>query len=361
MGMLFSHAAVILLALGGFANAAEPAAATVPHIALLLPLNSPTLGAAAATVLQGISAAGSIQAFPLQIYSDFDEAGSVLIAYKKAIANGAVGVIGPLTRSGISQLAREPSIAVPTLALNIIEGSANSQLYFFGLAVEREAKQIANLAKKQGMKQAIVISANEPLARRLQFAFEEQWISSGGKVLREIDFSGDTAALADIPASADNMVFIATDAEQTRTLRPYLPVNLPVYATSQLYTGNKDTLLNFDLNGIRFVDMPWLMQTDAPYPRASPPLTTNMERLYALGIDAWRLINMLIRDHRTTAEPMNGVTGKITLVGQTFEREALPSLFVQGRAQAADAPVVPGVQMFPDQFKSAVETAPAGL
>ncbi|MDO8208714.1 MAG: penicillin-binding protein activator [Gallionella sp.] len=352
---------MLALYVSGFASATAeillPAAdKPVPHIALLLPLNSPALGAAASAVHQGILSAASLQSqgLPVRVYSDYDEAGSVVATYKRAINNGAVAVLGPLTRNGIRQLADEKTMPVPTLALNIIEGQAPPRLYFFGMAIETEARQIAMLARKQGLKQAIVITAPDTLTRRLQFAFEEQWTAQGGSILHEIEYSGDTMVFAGIAATPDTMVFFATDVEISRTIRPYLPNNLAAYATSQLFAGNKDTLLNFDFDGIRFVDMPWLMQTDQAavmaYPRAYPPLSTDQERLYALGIDAFRLIRMLLAGQM--AQPLDGVTGRIRLNGQTFRREALPALFVQGHGQAADTPVAQAVQMFPDQFKN---------
>lgn len=358
-----AQSALILLALSAFANAATEVAVPVAHIALLLPMNSPGLGPAASAVYQGISAGSVAQGLPLRVYSDFDETRGVVATYKSAVDNGAVAVIGPLTRGGIRQLAVEKTLPVPALALNIVEGPLPPQLYLFGMNIEGEARQIAILARKQGMKKAIVVTSREPLAQRLQFAFEEQWAASGGTIFREIEYSGNTMVFADIAAEPDNMVFFATSVEQSRTIRPYLPNNLASYATSQLFTGNRDTLLNFDFDGIRFVDMPWLMQT-MPYPRANPPMETDRERLYALGIDAYRLTNILIARLNKSSLPMEGATGRIRLDGQTFVREALPSLFVQGHAQAADAPVAPGAQMFPDQYKAASQVEaplPLGL
>ena len=355
---------LLALYVSGFASATAemllPASEMpVPHIALLLPLNSPALGGAASAVHQGILAAASVQSpgLPVRVYSDFDEAHSVVAAYRSAIANGAVAVIGPLTRNGIRQLADEKNIPVPTLALNIIEGQSPPQLYFFGMAVEAEARQVALLARQHDLKQAIVISANDPLARRLQFAFEEQWTASGGSILREIEYSGATAVLADIAATPDSMVFFATDVEKARIIRPYLPNKLAAYATSQLFVGNSEKLVNFDLQDIRFVDMPWLLQaeqaTAMAYPRANPPLATDHERLYALGIDALNLIKVLLAKQLNTALPLDGVTGRIQLNNHTFQREAVPAVFMQGHAQTADAPAEPVVQMFPDQFKNA--------
>ncbi len=331
----------------------------VPHIALLLPANSPDLGAAASAVQQGFMAAAKVlhAGLPIRLYSDFDASHSVVDAYNAAVNNGAVAVVGPLTRNSIRQLAAEPNLPVPTLALNIIEGEAPRQLYFFGLAIEAEAQQVARLAWKQNLKQAIVVSADDPLARRLQYAFEEQWTALGGAIAREIDFNGDAAVFADIAPKPDSVVFLATDIEKSRLIRPYLPGGLPVYATSQIFAGNSDTLVNFDLEGVHFVDMPWLMQMDQPaisaFPRANPPLSTDQERLYALGIDAYSLIQILLANQIDTALPFDGVTGVIRLNKQTFEREALPSLFVQGHAQWADAPIAPITPMFPGQIRNA--------
>ena len=362
--------ALFALYVSGFAcatNEAMPAAGDrpAPHIALLLPLSSQTLGNAAESVHQGVLAAASLQTqgLPVRVYDD-EKVGQIA-AYRNAVANGAVAVLGPLTRSGIRQLAEEKSLPVPTLALNVVEGAAPSQLYFFGLAIETEARQVALLARKQGMKQAIVITDHDPLSQRLQFSFEEQWTAAGGTILREIEYKDDTMIFADIAATPDTMAFFATDIETSRTVRPYLPNNLATYATSQLFSGNQNTLVNFDFNDVRFVDMPWLMQPDQPsvavFPRANKPLTTDNERLYALGIDAYRLIRILLSNTLKTSLPLGGVTGRISLTGHTFVREALPSVFVQGHAQPADAPAPPSVQLFPDQFKnaSAVEAAPA--
>ena len=341
-------------------DAQDTAASTVRpagHIALLLPLHSANFGAAAEAVRQGIMAAASLDpnAIPVQTYGDFDENSSVVAVYRQAIANGASAVIGPLTRNGVAALATLGEFPVPTLGLNILETHPARNLYFFGMAIDAEARQVALLARQHGLQRAIVISANTALARRLQFAFEEQWTASGGAILREIDYQGDPALFGNIVAGPGTMVFFAANVQESRQIRPFLPQEIPAYATSQIFEGNSDTLTNFDLEGIRFVDMPWLLQADQPammaYAHATPPLPTDYERLYALGIDAFQLTQRLLTNTQTL--PLDGATGHIQLSDHTFNREALPALFVQGHAQSMDAPVVPTVQMFPDQLRNA--------
>ena len=324
---------------GAQAGDAKP----VPHIALLLPLKSDIFGYAAEAVRQGFQAATEMGiklpgGLPVQVYSCFDEDKDIAALYRRAIVGGARAVVGPLTRSGVSALAAEQDILVPTLALNVVEGTpAAQQLYFFGMAVEAEARQAAQLARQQGLHQAIVIATHAQLAKRLQFAFEEEWHRSGGAILHEIEFDNDPAVFAEITDIPDTAVFLAADAEQARLIRPYLPNKLPIYATSQIFVGNDDTLINYDLNGIRFVDMPWLLQADHPavmvYPRPVSPLPADQERLYALGIDAFRLIQLLQAGKVDAALPLDGVSGRIELDGHTFQRIAVPAIFSQGQAQ----------------------------
>lgn len=329
----------------------------VPHIALLLPLKSVPFAPAAQAVQQGFLAAANLEkqgtpgTLAVRVYGCADESKEIVTVYRQAVAAGARAVAGPLTRNGVAALAAEQVIPVPTLALNNIERETAGQLYLFGLEAEAEARHIAQLARQRGLQQAIVIATSAQLSQRLQFAFEEEWHGAGGTILREIQFKGNPAVLADLTARPGTMLFLAADTEQSRLIRPYLPSPLPVYATSQIFTGNNDTLVNYDLDGIHFVDMPWLLQADHPavmtYPRASPPLSADLERFYALGIDAFRLIQLLLSGSVAAAMPLDGVTGQIQLQGHTFRRTPLPALFARGRAQPPGAPLEPMPSMFP--------------
>jgi hypothetical protein len=54
------------------------------------------------------------------------------------------------------------------------------------------------------------------------------------------------------------------------------------------------------------------------------------ERLYALGIDAYRIATVLVQGDRTKLT-LDGVTGKITLEGNLFARSLLPAEVDGGR------------------------------
>lgn len=351
-----------------------PADKFAPHIALVLPLKSASFALAANAVQQGFLTAANSQVrdFPVRIYSSSDEGKDVIEIYRQAIANGAVAVAGPLTRPGVALLAAYPDIAVPTLALNITEQKpVSSKLYFFGLIPETEARQVAQIAFAAKLRDATIINTGTALSNRLSVAFADEWKKLGGNINAEVVYKegDDNSVLLNLPTAAwlvepviapitvvsesgeietvvpkrvgpppaapGNVVFLAGDTRQARLIRPYLNPSLPVYGTSQLFNINADTLTNYDLNDIRFVDMPWLLQPDHPavmiYPRSITALDTDKERLYAFGIDAYRLLHILLNNRLRSALPLDGVTGRIHLSdANTFQRDAIPALFRYG-------------------------------
>ncbi len=316
----------------------------MPHIALLLPLKSAALEEAAHVVEQGFLAANKLQPSELQIrvYSCADEGREVAALYQQAVANGAKAVVGPLTPAGVTALAALPSIPVPTLALNRVEGKTSDKLYFFGLALDGEARQIARMANSDDVHSAIIISTDTPLSKRLVQGFSAEWKKLGNTVVDSKVFTGDTTIFADLPADPGPMVFVAANAEQARRFRPFLNAILPVYATSQIFNGNTNTLVNYDLRDVVFVDMPWLLQPDHPavmvYPRENPPLSIDMERLYAMGIDSYRLLHLMLENRAGKTMQLDGVTGNITLnPNHQFEREAIRAEFKGGLGLTKEA------------------------
>jgi hypothetical protein len=88
--------------------------------------------------------------------------------------------------------------------------------------------------------------------------------------------------------------------------------------------------------------MPWLLQPDHPavmiYPRAKPAMNPDMERLYALGIDAFRLLQIMLDSSYQRDLPLDGVTGHIQLGSNNqFQRESIPALFNEGRGLTPEA------------------------
>ncbi len=312
-----------------------------PHIALLLPLKSGPFTRAADAVRRGAWEAHKVQPAPglgLVVYATSDDAFDIMQEYQKAVAQDARLVIGPLTRSAVSALANSTVVTVPTLALNAPEGDAPlpSNLFVFGLQVENEARQVASLAAQQGRRRALVVSARNALSKRLHDAFAEEWQRRGNQVVEEFAFTSDAAELGKLRdalavGSAD-MVFLALDAQQSKSIRSYLGLSMPIYATSLVNAGS-DQLGLLELNGVTFVDMPWLLLPDHPavmtYARPDAA-STEVLRFYALGIDAYRVAQALLNP-REASITIDGVTGTITMDRERrVVREPIAAQFVQG-------------------------------
>jgi outer membrane PBP1 activator LpoA protein len=329
------------------AESPQPAAneGPQPHIALLLPLNSQSFAPAAEAVRRGVMAAAKVQGSPLPVkdYATDSRDESVLAAYRQAVQAGARVVIGPLTRDAVAVLARNGPAAVPTLALNVLDGEVlpPSKFYLFGLSAEAEARQVARAALARGYRNAITVAAGTSLAKRTQAAFADEWQRLGGTLVLQAGISSNPERLAalheKILAHPGDVIFLAAGPGAARLARPYLSVAVPTYATSLIYDGHKGEPGNIDLTGIHFVEMPWLLILDHPaamiYPRPDPALSVDLERLYALGIDAFRLATILVKEpDLPEGTTLDGVTGQITLNAHQFARELVDAQFRQGDA-----------------------------
>ncbi len=356
MQRLFTFALVVIVTLYGsmhafpthadeyFAHEHIPAVSTVPHIALILPLQSPTFGQAAEIVKEGfVAATMREQPLPLtiRIYSATDDPLDVLITYHQALDAGAVLIVGPLTRNGVSALASSHVVEVPTLALNVGNSDMGypSNLYLFGLQMENEAQQIAELAMAENKRHAIIINDGRPLSLRLKTAFSARWLAEYGNTAESVQYENDPEVLTQLRAHTrgeNNIIFLAVDAEKSRLIRSYLNPTTPVYATSQLFVNHDDSLFNNDLNGIQFMDMPWLIQPDHPgvmaYRTAEQSRSADMERLYALGIDAFRLMALMLEAQTAQEIAFDGVTGFIRFIPPNqYIREPVAAKFDKGK------------------------------
>ena len=313
----------------------------VPHIALILPLKSATFGRPADAVRSGFLAAAKVQGsapLPLRVYAVGDDPAQTVASYSMALAGGARLVVGPLTRNGVTAIAGNP-VPVPTLALNVPDPGTTVplNLYMLSLQAESEAQQVAQLAFRDGWRKMLVVSADNALMRRIQQAFADEFARLGGVLVAEYAFTSDPEGLARIKEAAGlgvaDSAFLALDFPQARLARPYLNP-LAVYATSHVNPGRAGPLAGYDLAGVRFLDMPWLLQPEHPavmiYPR--PPLqdAADHERLYALGIDAFRVAVSLLSGSPETM--LDGVTGRIRLEpNQQFVRTLTAAQFNQGK------------------------------
>ena len=88
-----------------------------------------------------------------------------------------------------------------------------------------------------------------------------------------------------VAALKGDMVFLALDQASTRAVRPYISGTLPIYTTSLGIDPRAEATVNVDLEGVRYVDMPWFVQPDHPavmvYPQPTTSMAVEQERLEA--------------------------------------------------------------------------------
>jgi uncharacterized protein len=344
-------------ALSASGRTGEPAAQTV-SIALLLPTRSATLAEASNVLRAGFMAAFEREhdGITVNLIETGDTPQEVLAGYSAASAQNDI-VVGPLSRTGVTTVAQRAEVSKPTLALTApeIQGGAGlpRQLLVMGLSIEDEAKQLADWASfEKPASRAIVVSTKTAWQRRAAQAFGAQWKRLGYELETAVldapegNLSGkDLVQLKKrLPPGQPVVLFAALDAWQARQLRTAVGSQVPMYGTSQL---NPVTLADHDtadrvedMDGTRLLDIPWQLQADHPavmvYPRlvvsADRKRNADMERLYALGIDAFRVAREIATRH--TDFMVDGVTGKLSVrfdsIGTRFERTVQQAVYRDG-------------------------------
>ena len=299
------------------------------QIALILPFSSETYYPAADAIERGFMAAQYAEkgAGEVKIYASHGDRNEIVSLYTQALSEGAHYVVGPLTRDEVSTLAAD-RIQVPTLTLNYPETQAADgaslprkaipNLYSYGLSADAEAAQVVKYARDLGMQTATVVMSDDVLASRIAKSFSDAWIADGGQIrltLSIADANSLNAIKSEIAGNPADMIFLSANAESARTIRPYLDIATPTFAISHIYSGIWENPDDQPLAAIRFADMPWLLESSNPefagYELAAVDLPPGeMQRWFALGADAYKLLVLLSTKHRLPTS-IDGLSGKI--------------------------------------------------
>jgi outer membrane PBP1 activator LpoA protein len=293
-----------------------PARDPVP-LALVLPLESPLYGRAAEAVKAGFAAAAANSRTRFDVIAHGD--GDVAVAFAKARESGARVVVGPLVRDDLKAIAAAGGDLPWTIALNQLdEGSAlPARIYTLALAVESEGVQLARSAQADGARSVVIIGGDNPLQKRFAGSFAGEWILLGGAapVTFRFDRAPDMLALLrrEFAKIAPDAVLLALSAQDAALAKPYLG-HVLTYTTSQVNDRQARDSLR-DLDDVRFVELPWLADPSAAaFARVARPDYGNatLDRLYALGVDAFRVAQAFADGAPTTLE-FDGATGHLAL------------------------------------------------
>ena len=280
--------------------------------------------------------------------------------YDAGIDAGADLVIGPLEKPAVAALSSRSSLPVPTLALNRSGSGSTANLFQFSLAPEDEAINVANYARSSDLKTAALLYPQGPFGDRLADAFRKQWRTLGGSVTGQKAYPpGDSsytrtaaALLAEGKADFVFLVAVTKDAQALYASLREAGARMPVVATSHVYGGDFDPLRDAALSGLYFVDIPWILDNERSdslsrkalrdqLPNVSGPLA----RLYAMGIDGYRLAPRISDMGKNPGTFFPGETGGLTVdsLGQIRRHLTLAQFTgsgptMQSRIEAAPEP-----------------------
>ncbi|OWW20064.1 penicillin-binding protein activator [Noviherbaspirillum denitrificans] len=334
-------------------------------IALLLPLRSEILRVPSEVLRAGFQAAyeREPQGVTVNVVETGDSAQDILSGYKAASALNDV-VVGPLSRTGVTAVVQSDAVTLPTIALTPPDTENGAvklppQMLVIGLSIEDEARQVADWALRDSRKgKALVLFSPTAWQRRAAKAFEAQWQQRGREVeVQELPandgfLNGRNLLQLKKQLETDKpaMLFLALDARQARQVRAVLGKDIPAYGTSQLnptaLTDRAAAEPAADMDGTRLLDIPWQIQPDHPavmtYPRlvveTDQKRNADHERLYALGIDAYRIAHE-IAQQRNSFE-LDGVTGRLKVRfeqgGTQFERRTQQAVYREGGVVGRD-------------------------
>jgi uncharacterized protein len=302
-------------------------------------------------------------------------------AIQNARTDGAGFVVGPLTREEIQAAVEQRPGDLPLLLLNSLGGNGfvGAQIYQYPLAPEDEARQIARQMLGAGQRNAVLIApAGTPTndwGTRVAATFTEEFTRGGGQVVAQGNYdltrgnltAALTAALGiDDSRARFRRVQQITNAELVFDAHPrpdidaifaagYQPLALrqinpqlrffnggeiPVYITQE--GVDADAQANRDLEGMRVLDMPWMLETTGPAAdlRAATESAWSarglrQSRFFAFGFDAAALA-VAIRNG-TNTWPLAGLTGSLNLTPEgRVERNLNWARLREGIAQPFD-------------------------
>ncbi|MEX2525479.1 MAG: penicillin-binding protein activator [Gammaproteobacteria bacterium] len=353
-------------------------------IALLLPFSGPYKRASEA-VRDGFLAAWYAEEDYRPTIRVYDtDALSITDNYRQAVEDGAEFIVGPLEKSAIRTLLENADISLTTLALNQIDTDdsgveeESGPLYQFALAPEHEIRQVAHRGILEGFNRVLVITPDNQWGERMSSTFIREWESLGGNPLESVSY---TPGSRDFISPVQKLLNIDSSEQRIRRLRQRLGRNItatnrtrkdaefiylgaipaaarqivpqfrffgvdetPIYSTSHIFSGLADPQLDADMNGIEFTDIPWVLRRENEYTPLQKLVSdswlsqnSSYTRLYAFGVDAFRLIPQMREMSLVSRYRYNGETGELSLSNNnSIQRRLQWAKFIGGRPVPLD-------------------------
>ncbi len=321
------------------------------RLAALLPLSGP-LAPAGQSVRDGLLAGyyGEARRRPELRFYDTAGPDGIRGALTQAQSDDAQMIVGPLSRDQVDALFSLPELDLPVVALNRGSIAPPPGSTTFALAPEDEGVAAAERLLERGMRRILVVTQPDESANRALAAFRERLVAGGGEIIAEVVVSEGNpdyvpALQQALRGTRPEGVFQPLRAAQARLLASQMDsagmTGVARVATSLILSG-ANLRMDVELDGIEYPELPWLLGLRGGMPdaeslgRTLPSAQGGGARLFAFGMDAWKLAayaDMLARD---PAAQLRGATGELQVDGfGLVQRRPAWAVFSGGRSRPA--------------------------
>lgn len=243
------------------------------------------------------------------------------------------------------------------LLLNLPEQSMlTNQQFALSMLPEDEATQAAFSLSQKPYINALVLSQNTVIGKRMAQRFAEQWqrqtdtvaniiyypvgkkMQNAVKKSLDVDLSDERIRYIrnrikeNVKSEARSrrdidMIYMFATPDQARLLKPYIDVNIspfadaiPIYASSRSHNIGSNKNTHRDLTGLTFTEIPWLLNGKQVNPDLAiqarqvwPNRSSQLERIFAMGIDSWQLVDKVLLMQRVPLIRHQGETGVLQM------------------------------------------------
>jgi outer membrane PBP1 activator LpoA protein len=258
------------------------------------------------------------------------------------------------------ELRAELNTTMPNIGVLSKVTESNSTLpehYYFSLAPEDEAQQLALHIQQKQLIRPIVFAADNPTTQRMAQAFITTWQKTPNAIQPDLTIFTDNkdmrirvSEMLDVAQSKQRIrqmevlsdvevfgvernrrdidaIVLFANPEQTQLLNPIIEASLSpfarkslaVFASSRSYSLDLNNNNLRDLRNLTFTDMPWMLpnhewqnlakQTTQLWPQKQDTLM----RLFAMGFDAYNLLPNLRRLKTLPQVSSSGLTGSLNV------------------------------------------------
>lgn len=303
---------------------------------------------------------------------------SALAALELARERACDALLGPFARDQVTAVFTRGDIREPTLSLNYAEAGslAPPGALQFALLPEEEAAAAADRLVAQGARRVAALVPDDEFGARTLAAFKARLETLGGELATTGRYSPAAVenrnalqaalGLADSQARARLLqaitglelasqptrradlqaLFLVARAPQARLLLPQLRAadigDWPIVSTSAIWAGTANPAQDRDLAGVSFAELPWMLGAADPSPaRANvavlPTAQGPAARLFAFGLDAWRLLMHFGWLEANPEQPLRGSTGLLAAdrAGNIRRQAAWARFGARGEVEAA--------------------------